>query len=77
MITCAEAVKKFWQYLDDDLAPKQRRLVDEHLGNCRQCYRELEFAKLLRGLLDDQRATDELPAEVLERMQRLVRGLEQ
>lgn len=77
MITCAEAVKKFWQYLDDDLAPKQRQLVDEHLGICRQCCGELEFAKVLQGVLDDQRAIEELPAEVRERMQRLVRNLEQ
>jgi len=76
MITCAEAVKQFWQYLDDGLTPKQRRRVDEHLGICRQCCGEVEFARLLRGVLDDQRSVDELPQEVRERMERLVRDLE-
>lgn len=76
MITCAEAVKQFWQYLDDDLTPKQRRRVDEHLGICRQCCGEVEFARLLQGVLDDQRSADELPQEVRERMERLARDLE-
>lgn len=76
MITCAEAVKQFWQYLDDDLTPKQRRRVDEHLGICRQCCGEVEFARLLHGVLDDQRSADELPQEVRERMERLARDLE-
>lgn len=76
MITCTEAVKQFWQYLDDDLGPKQQQLVDEHLGICRQCCGELEFARLLQGVLDDQRSVDELPAEVRERMARFVKELE-
>lgn len=77
MITCADAVKQFWQYLDDDLAPKHRQLVEKHLGICRQCCGELEFAKVMRGVLDDQRSVDELPPDVRERMERLVRDLEQ
>ncbi len=77
MITCAEAVKNFWQYLDDELAPKQREKVDEHLGICRQCCGEFEFAKLLQGVLVDQSLADELPPEVRERMERVVRQLEQ
>jgi hypothetical protein len=76
LITCADAVKKFWQYLDDDLAPKQRQLIEDHLGICRQCCGELEFAKVVQGVLDDQRWADELPAEVRERMERLVKDLE-
>ncbi len=76
MITCAEAVKSFWRYLDDELAPKQREKVDVHLGICRQCCGELEFAKLLQGVLVDQSLVDELPPEVRERMERVVRELE-
>jgi predicted anti-sigma-YlaC factor YlaD len=75
LITCTEAVKQFWRYLDDDLAPKQQQLVDEHLGICRQCCGELEFARLLQGVLDDQRSVDELPIEVRERMARFVNEL--
>jgi hypothetical protein len=76
LITCADAVKKFWRYLDDDLAPKQRQLIEDHLGICRQCCGELEFAKVVQGVLDEQRAADELPPEVRERMERVVKGLE-
>ena len=76
MITCTEAVKRFWQYLDDDLAPKQQQLVDDHLGICRQCCGELEFARVLQSVLEDQRSVDELPAEVRERMARFVKELE-
>ena len=76
MITCAEAVRNLWAYLDEALVVTERAGVEEHLGLCRQCCGELEFAQILRDFLADQARTDQLPDEVRERMQRFVENLE-
>lgn len=67
MITCAEAVKRLWEYLDDELAEPQRAQVEEHLSVCRRCCGEAEFADELRGFLKAS-AADELPADVRARL---------
>ena len=76
MITCAEAVRRFWDYLDDSLSAKERRTVEEHLGFCRECCGELEFAKVLQGALARQTDGDELPEDVRRRMEQLARELQ-
>ena len=63
MITCAEAVRRLWEYLDGLVDEAEREAVEEHLAFCRRCCGELEFAEELRTLLAAQRA-DELPEHV-------------
>lgn len=67
MITCAEAVKQLWDYLDGIVDESQRELVEEHLNFCRRCCGELEFAEELRGFLTAH-AEDDLPPEVRGRL---------
>jgi predicted anti-sigma-YlaC factor YlaD len=67
VITCAEAVKQLWDYLDGVVEESQRELVEEHLGFCRRCCGELEFAEELRGFLVVH-AEDDLPPEVRGRL---------
>lgn len=67
MITCAEAVRQLWDYLDGAVDESQRALVEEHLAFCRRCCGELEFAEELRDFLA-QHAADELPADVRTRL---------
>lgn len=67
MISCAEAVRQLWDYLDGLVEEPQRVLVEEHLAFCRRCCGELEFAEELRGFLAS-RAPDELPPEVRARL---------
>lgn len=67
MITCAEAVKQLWEYLDGIVDESQRDLIEEHLTFCRRCCGELEFAEELRGFLATH-ADDELPPEVHARL---------
>jgi mycothiol system anti-sigma-R factor len=67
VITCAEAVRQLWEYLDGTVDEARRGAIEEHLGFCRRCCGELEFAEELRGLLASQRA-DELPDDVRRRM---------
>lgn len=76
MITCAEAVRQLWDYLDQSLDGIHREHVDEHLGSCRQCCGELEFAKVLRGFLAEHSEADQLPDDVRLRMEKFVKDLQ-
>jgi mycothiol system anti-sigma-R factor len=67
MITCAEAVERLWAYLDDALTAADKAALEEHLGVCRVCCGEAEFAQELRGFLA-RSAVEELPADVRARL---------
>jgi mycothiol system anti-sigma-R factor len=67
VITCAEAIKQLWDYLDGVVDESQRRLVEEHLAFCRRCCGELEFAEELRRFLASH-ANDDLPDDVRVRL---------
>jgi mycothiol system anti-sigma-R factor len=67
MITCAEAVKQLWEYLDGELAEQDRAAIEEHLSFCRRCCGEVEFAEELRAFLGRE-AAEEIPDEVRARL---------
>ena len=67
MITCAEAVRQLWDYLEGNVEESQRELVEEHLAFCRRCCGELEFAEELRGFLASH-AENDLPPDVHARL---------
>lgn len=67
MITCAEAVRQLWDYLDGLVEESQRELVEEHLAFCRRCCGELEFAEELRTFLASH-ADDRVPDDVRSRL---------
>jgi mycothiol system anti-sigma-R factor len=71
MITCLEAVRQLWDYLDQDLPEADRARMQEHLAFCRKCCGESEFAEELRSFLADQRA-DDVPAEVKARLEAML-----
>lgn len=67
MISCHEAVRQLWDYLDGSVDEADRALVEEHLSRCRRCCGELEFAHELRGMLARSTQVD-IPADVLRRL---------
>jgi mycothiol system anti-sigma-R factor len=67
MITCAEAVKQLWEYLDGVLPDENRAAIEEHLRFCRRCCGEAEFAEELRGFLARE-AAEEMPDDVRVRL---------
>lgn len=67
MISCAEAVERLWAYLDGALTAEDKAALEEHLGFCRVCCGEVEFAKELRGFLA-RSAAEELPDDVRARL---------
>lgn len=75
MITCSEAVRQLWAYLDDEVSSADRAAIVAHLDVCRRCCGELEFAGELRGFLGRSAAL-ELPDDVRLRMDALLDQLE-
>ena len=74
MISCKEAVARLWTYLDRNLGGPQEQELEEHLGLCRHCCGELEFAKELQAFLASQES-DEIPPHVKEHLERFVEDL--
>ena len=76
MIECKQAVQRLWGYLDRNLEQAHEEELEHHLGLCRHCCGELEFAKQLRDRLAAGVAADKAEAPVRERLERFIRGLE-
>lgn len=51
MISCSQAAKQLWDYVEGAVDGPQRQALEEHLGVCRRCCGEVEFAEELRGFL--------------------------
>lgn len=75
MISCQEAVRRLWEYLDNDLDTGDRLLVERHLTLCRRCCGEAEFTDALREMLRSS-AGPHLPADVEGHMVGFLRSLE-
>jgi anti-sigma factor (TIGR02949 family) len=67
MITCAEAVRQLWEYLDGVVEETEREAIEEHLSFCRRCCGELDFAEELRRFLA-QPDEQNMPADVKARL---------
>jgi mycothiol system anti-sigma-R factor len=74
MIKCKEAVERLWSYLDRQLEQRQQVELEQHLGLCRHCCGELEFARQVRERLGET-STEKLPNETRSRLETLLRGL--
>jgi mycothiol system anti-sigma-R factor len=76
MITCAEAVRELWNYLDGLVDETERAAVEKHLDVCRRCCGELEFAEELRDFLAKHGSETQLPQAVQARLLRTLDDLD-
>jgi mycothiol system anti-sigma-R factor len=67
MISCSEAVRQLWDYLDGVVEGPDKWRIEEHLSVCRRCCGEVEFAQELKAFLAGH-ASDELPADMRARL---------
>lgn len=74
MIACREAVERLWSYLDRNIDRAQEDELEQHLGLCRHCCGELEFAKQVRSKLASSSDTP-LEAMARERLQKFAERL--
>ena len=76
MISCSDAVRQLWEYLDNDLDAHERAHVEDHLALCRRCCGEAEFTAALRELLRSS-ASPDLPEEAKAHLTGFLDSLEQ
>jgi anti-sigma factor (TIGR02949 family) len=50
-ISCEQAIKLVFSYIDDELLGKHRTELEHHLETCRHCFDRVEFEKLLKSRL--------------------------
>jgi anti-sigma factor (TIGR02949 family) len=71
MISCSDAVRQLWEYLDGAVGEADREAIEEHLGACKRCCGEAEFADELRKFLASH-SYEELPAETKDHLSAFV-----
>ena len=71
LISCREAVRRLWRFLDEELETADHERVKEHLEHCVHCCGELEFVREMQALLVSQQAP-EIPDEVQDRLEGLI-----
>lgn len=75
MIACKQAVERLWDYLDRHLEKAQDEELEQHLGLCRHCCGELEFAKQVRATIAT-RGEVSLAPEARARLTTFLRALD-
>lgn len=75
MINCAEAVRKLWDYVENELGRGDQEDIEEHLAFCRRCCGEVDFAQELRAVMQ-YAARPQVPDEVSERLEGYLDDLE-
>jgi anti-sigma factor (TIGR02949 family) len=51
-ISCEEALKRVFDYIDDHLKDTSRDEFERHIEVCRHCFDRVEFEKLLKSRLN-------------------------
>lgn len=75
MISCAEAIRALWAYLDDEVSAADRAAIEAHLDVCRQCCGEADFVQELGSFLRHN-AVQAVPADVRRRLDGLLAEME-
>lgn len=75
MINCKDAVSRLWAYLDRNLGRLEEQELEDHLGLCRHCCGELEYAKQIRDRLKQPGSATEIPPESRAKLERLIKNL--
>lgn len=67
MLSCKDAVRQLWEYLDGNVAEDDRNAIEAHLSVCKRCCGEVEFAEELRGFLE-RNGREEIEQETHSRL---------
>lgn len=67
-MTCEEAVKKLYEYLDKELDHATTEQIDKHMEICRTCCDHLEFEKNMRNFIQQSCIKEKAPEFLKERI---------
>lgn len=68
MITCEEAAKRLYEYLDGELAQADYDKIRLHLELCRVCCQKFEFEEILRSIIRDKARSEKIPSLLKEKI---------
>jgi mycothiol system anti-sigma-R factor len=71
-MSCEEALKNLFEYLDHELEGEKHQAMDAHLHECRSCFSRAEFEKRLKARLA-QSGSEAPPAELKERIRKILK----
>lgn len=63
-ISCRDAVRQLWDYLDGELDDERMLVVRHHLLSCRNCFPHAEFGERFIEALSRARERHAMPPEV-------------
>ena len=69
---CVETLKQVERFLDGELDPGIRAVIDRHLSACSPCMERAEFRQHLKDLIASKCAGDVMPADLLSRVKALI-----
>jgi anti-sigma factor (TIGR02949 family) len=79
-MTCAQAVRALFAYLDRALEGEPLHALEKHLEDCLDCCGRLEFSRRVDAFVRERLAEDPLPDGLEERLRRglqRARGVEE
>ncbi|HVH87329.1 MAG TPA: sigma-70 family RNA polymerase sigma factor, partial [Terriglobales bacterium] len=71
MVTCAQVLKELSNYIDEDIDPRLRAEIEEHLRGCRRCSVLLDSTRKTLRIVGDDRVF-EVPVGYSERLHRFL-----
>lgn len=73
-LSCDDAVRQFFAYLDRALAGEHLEALEAHLEACLNCCEKLEFNRKLDAFFKRRLGDEPLPEGIEERIRRRIRG---
>ncbi|MBC7348036.1 MAG: zf-HC2 domain-containing protein [Clostridia bacterium] len=74
---CRKARQLLSPYIDDELKPKEKAALEEHLASCEACRAELEELKAISNAIREIFQRIEPPPDLLEKTMRRIREMEE
>jgi mycothiol system anti-sigma-R factor len=73
-LSCSDATKQFFAYLDRALAGEPLEALEAHLEACLDCCEKLEFNRRLDAFVKSRLGDEQLPEGLEERIRRRIRS---
>lgn len=73
-LTCNEATRQFFAYLDRALSAEPLDALEAHLQACLDCCDKLDFSRRLDRFVKERMVDAPLPEGIEEKVRRILRG---
>jgi anti-sigma factor (TIGR02949 family) len=72
-IDCEQALKRLFDFIDQELDDDERDAMQRHLSTCRSCFSRASFERRLKEKLHELRCDEPTP-DASERLKRLLQS---